>query len=173
MRLSPPDRAVARQSRPTMSDPSVWKSWRCLVRYRRTLGPVRTTPLVSHVAEQGRVGVLPDGAAELETEPDVGQLGLLGRQLVDRKAPEEHEPPPFDQVRHPGVHPRAEFGQIELTALDGGRRPAGRRGPPCGCHDRCPLCLGELLRPLGRVRHVACPPDRGRVDWQAGYRNHC
>ena len=129
-------------------------------------------PLVSHVAEQGRVGVLPDGTTELETQPDVGQLGLFGRQLVDREAPEEHEPPSLCQVRQPGVHPELEFGEIELAALEGGRRPAGRRGPPCGSHDRRPLCFGQLPRPLTRVRHVACPPDCGRVDWSPRRGNH-
>ena len=56
--------------------------------------------LVPDMAEEGGIGVLANRGADLETEPDVGQLCRLGRQLLDREPAKQDEPATFVQSLH-------------------------------------------------------------------------
>ena len=66
MRLAPPERADWRHNKPTMSAPSVWKSWRSVVQAHA--GVVALDPLVPYVPEEAPSGVLADRCPKLHPQ---------------------------------------------------------------------------------------------------------
>src|SRR4029079_3725329 len=116
------------------------------------------------MAEQCALRVLANGSAELQAEREVREFDALSVEVLDRKAPDQHEPPPVFELAGTVREERAEPGRVEVGphyGVDG-----DSAGPHSSDHvdDRPTRVIVEDDGPGLRSTDIGSPPDGARRD---------